>query len=399
MSRWWLWGCLLLWMLLPLDAVAQEAPPITPTAQVRPLVVWWPDALTAAHPEALATRDQLTNAFMLNAPNVEVQFRLKSVSDEPGGLLPTLRSGSLVAPGVLPDVTLLRRRDVITAQREGLIEWFGDVAPSADLAATLPLGYVEDRLYGLPYMIDVQHLVWREGAPTQWDFETVLDRGISYVFPAGEAGPINDVFYAQYAAGRGDSAAGIDAQALATTLDYYARARSAGLIGDALLAYTTVDAYIADFEDALIPVALVKSSYYLQQRARDEALVPTSIPTADGDPTTILDGWVWVLVTSNPEQRALALSYINWMIASENQTAFARAAYQLPAGASARRQTINDPAYSDFIESLLSAAVIAPTDTNDATLRALQSAYMAILMGEKTVEQAVDDALAAIPAS
>jgi hypothetical protein len=74
MSRWWLWGCLLLWMLLPLDAAAQEAPPITPTAQVRPLVVWWPDALTAAHPEALATRDQLTNAFMLNAPNVEVQF-------------------------------------------------------------------------------------------------------------------------------------------------------------------------------------------------------------------------------------------------------------------------------------------------------------------------------------
>lgn len=394
--------CGLLWFFVLMPSSAQETPSITPTATVRRLLVWWPDALLSTAPEAMAIRDQLTNAFMLNEPGTEVQFRLKSATDDPGGLLPTLRSGSLVAPGVLPDVTLLRRRDLLLAQRDGLIEWLGDAPPTPDLAATITLGYVDDQLYGLPYLIDVQHGVWRgDAVPSVFlDFEDVFEGEVALIFPAGRSTPINEIFYLQYVTAFGEGRAeGIQQQALTTALDYYARLRSAGLISDTLLGYTSIDNYLVDFESGFINGVVVRSSYYLQQRSRDDTLSPFSIPTANGEPATVLDGWVWALVTSNPEQRTLALNYINWMMTPDNQAAIARAAYHIPASATARRQALTDDSYASFIEALLENVVIVPTDSNDASLRALQSAYMSVLTGEKTVEQAVEDALAAISPS
>ena len=78
------------------------------------------------------------SAFQTANPDVEVEFRLKKAQDV-GGIMSTLRAASLVAPGALPDLTLLRRSDVLAAAQAGLIMPMDDRAEAPVLDNLHPM--------------------------------------------------------------------------------------------------------------------------------------------------------------------------------------------------------------------------------------------------------------------
>ncbi|MGV2436409.1 MAG UNVERIFIED_CONTAM: hypothetical protein LVT10_17195 [Anaerolineae bacterium] len=69
-------------------------------------------------------------AFAQTENGVSVKVRTKRVSDV-GGIMSTLRTAREVAPSALPDMTLLRRQDLLDAVQRGLVQPLDGLVPTS----------------------------------------------------------------------------------------------------------------------------------------------------------------------------------------------------------------------------------------------------------------------------
>ena len=136
----------------PTRAIVENTPEAT--SDLSPtLHVWWPDALAPASDQkaALMLADYV-DTFRATIPELSIEMRLKKAQDS-GGIMETLRTASAVAPDALPDITLLRRADLLAAVDAGFIQPLHGLVTSAVLGdlypAGLDLGRVDGMLYGL----------------------------------------------------------------------------------------------------------------------------------------------------------------------------------------------------------------------------------------------------------
>jgi len=383
-------------------AFAQEATPEpTPEGPIR-LVVWLPDTLSIADViEEESILEAQTQAFVesLEEP-VEIEFRLKRVGTV-GGIMSTLRSASSVAPGALPDITLLRRQDLVVAQRSGLIRSMEGLVSSAvvgGLDTALVLGQVDGELVGVPYLLNLQHVVYRPDANTDydtWTFDAMLERGESFIFPAGRATGINDVLLLQYLVAGGtmprDGTFEFNAEGLQVTLEFYENALRAGLLDAQVLNYVSAADYTELFQMGQVDVGVFPSNMYLMMHAEDETLQAAPIFTETGEPVTLLDGWSWVLVTGDPDRQDVAAQYINWMLDIDRQGVYAQSVSMLPSQRSAFSRWLPDGVDVRLFTSLLDNATLPFIDSDGITAISIaQDALGAVLREEQTAAEATE---------
>ncbi len=402
----------------------QTAPAATPTtapspaptliAQERPmmtLALWLPEPLAPLdNARAAALRAAWQESFAVLEPDVQVSIRVRRAADA-GGILATLRSASLVAPGALPDLALLRRADLTTAVAAGLIQPLPSTISAIDddlHPAVIALGTVDGVRYGLPYTLDALHLAYlpeTDAPPTtlSWRFEDVLAREQHFIFPAGRAAPLNDTLLAQYRAasaiyaGNGLS---FDPDGLRTVLTFYDAAADSGIIPPEVPTYSASGDYLTRITGEERAVGVMSSAPFLAQRAQGVALAFAPLPTHDGSLTTIIDGWMWVLTTTDSARQANALRWLDWIYEIERHNDYVETIAMLPSGRSGLRQYV-DTDYALFVETLLDRASLPLSEAGAGALaRAMQSALIAVLQGQRSAVQAVDDVAAvAAPAS
>ena len=123
------------------------APTAEPTIeQPVTLNIWFPEQLAPLDNEDAADLlSEQISAFQTANANVEVSFRLKSTADA-GGIMSTLRSANAVAPGAVPDLTLMRRADLIMAVQLGLIEPITEARAAAVLGGASLFGGIGSAL-------------------------------------------------------------------------------------------------------------------------------------------------------------------------------------------------------------------------------------------------------------
>jgi ABC-type glycerol-3-phosphate transport system substrate-binding protein len=396
---------------------ATAAPTPTPENNVITLSVWWPETLAPVGRGDVATLlDAQIAAFAESQGEaVEIEFRRKRAQDV-GGILLALRSASAVAPDARPDVTLLRRSDLLSAAQEDLIAPVEGVAAAAVISqlydVALELGQIDDELYGLAYMMDVLHLIYRVPETTEddddalsqdrprlgWSFEDVLGRGDPFVFPAQRSSGINSTFLLQYmvAGGSSPSSTGemsIDVQALRTVLEFYEEALEDGVISDTVLNYSAPGNYQVDLETGIITSAVVRSDLYLSLLSSGESWLAAPVPTTSGEMATFANAWMWVIVTDDPVRRELAIDFINWMMDADRQSELAPLVYMLPAREDAL-QTVDSTMDMQTMHALLTNAQVAlPENAGGATARAMQTALQNVLTGVRTAQEATQDVL------
>jgi ABC-type glycerol-3-phosphate transport system substrate-binding protein len=394
-----------LWLLLlclggSLTHAQTVTPEASPTPAPRVLTIWLPEPLGSAENETAQERfTAQIEAFAATIPNLIVEVRLKKVNDI-GGIMATLRSAMSVAPGALPDVTLLRRQDLVAAVRDGLVQSLEGKIPSALLGSldpALKLGQVNNQLFGVPYLLDLQHVVYRPTADTDysaWDYAALLARGEPFIFAAARPVGMNDVLYLQYLAAsnelNGDNTLLWQPSALRDTLNFYQTARAEEVLNTDILSYAHPDDYLAAFRAGEINTAIFSSTQYWQLLADEPTLRAAPIPTAEGATVSLLNGWLWVIVAPEPEQQLIAQDLITFLMQPANHSAYAQALTMLPAV----RQTLVEalPAAVDqaILLNLLDQAVLPLTEGEGGTLAtAIQTAFVAVLNGEKTPASAV----------
>ncbi|MCC6905113.1 MAG: extracellular solute-binding protein, partial [Anaerolineae bacterium] len=252
-----------------------ETPGDTPTANPLVLVIWIaePLSLSGGEPggavlnEAFATFDE-------QDPDIRVEVYQKEISG-PGGTLDYLQTASAAAPAVLPDIALLDREALSAAARGGLIVPLDDlITPSLRQSlypAATALATVDGRLVAVPYLMEMEHLVYRttvfRGKPPT-SLETVLENTVPFHFPAAPADTVSTTVLTQYLADGGrlvgeDGLPVLDTAPLSQVLAFYEQARARRVIDPALFQLTDPADTWAMYRDRQVSLSVVSSIDYL----------------------------------------------------------------------------------------------------------------------------------------
>lgn len=394
-------ACSLLMMILSQGLViAQDSPEATETVEPSiTLTIWWPDTFARVDDASInPILIEQADAFAAQFPNVAFEHRLKAVA-QPGGIMSTLRSATNAARGALPTLTLVRRQDLLLAQSNGYLQSLEGFPSSiqGDLNNALTLGQVEDELYGIPYLLDFQHVVYRPIADVnydEWTYDAVLERGETIVFPAGRINSLNDVLALQYMESGGmpvfSNQLTFSQEGLQALFDYYQTSVDNEILTASILNYTSPSNYLIDFINGDINAAIFSSTRYLALIDDNPDLAIAPIPTETGAVTSFLNGWMWVMVTADEREQALALDYLNWLFNIERQALAAEAVDMLPSRERAMPNALGNVADSNFYLEMIENSSLPIADSEIGVLgREIQIQFASIL----TLEQSADDAL------
>ncbi len=390
-----------------LDPLAVQATPVVQSTPEKAVVsVWWPDELwPESNTDAATILNSQFELFRLTYASYDIDLRRKR-SGGMGGILSTLRTAAPVAPGAMPDLVLLRRSDMITAAREGLIvpieEWVpADLVGANLFPGTRALGEVNGELYGVPYVLVLHHALYRlsmfEEPPLT--FDSVIEAGTPYLF-AGGVTPVSWTALLQYVAAGGrlvDDAgnATLNPDALVAVLNYYAQGVEAGVFDASLLEYDAASDYWNMFVTGEASIVSVNSRDYLELKDTVQNIGLMPVPTPSGLSLTMLDGWMWVVTTQNPDRQQRALAFLAWMMRVGQQGAFSEALGVVPSQVRALALW-DDAAYADFAQALITTAIVFPEERrNNAAATALQRAISVVLRGASP-DVAANDALASL---
>lgn len=380
-------------------ATLTPAPSDTPdlATQRRTLRLWLVEPLASDGAVPAVLLEQL-QAFRALNPNVTFDVRVKLASGT-DGVLQVLRSTLSVAPAALPDLVLLDRADLVSAASAGQVQQLEGRLAEELVSDFFPvareMGAVNGELYGAAYVLDAQHLVFRQAA-----FKTpparladILSGPAPYLFPAGNS----DTIVGQYLAGGGrlvddEGRPVVDEGPLLAALRFYEQGIKANVIPLTTLEFDHPDDYIEDFLDGMSSVVNINASTYLRRRSEMPNVGVARIPAPETPSVTVVTGWSWAMVTTDPDRQVLVVELLNWLLQPERQGAFSRASRVLPSQHTAL-QIWGDEAYSAFAESLLADAVLRPASAERAsTAQALQEALRDVLLERYTAEEAVSAA-------
>jgi ABC-type glycerol-3-phosphate transport system substrate-binding protein len=368
------------------------------------LTVWTAEAFAPLSdtPGGQTLLEQLS-AFEQAYPDIRVEVYIKRTHGE-GSTLAYLRSAPDVAPGILPDIALLDREGLTQAARE---EWIAPVEPLLDSSirsdlypVAEALGSVDGTLFGLPYLLEVQHSIYRETdfeAPPN-SFEAVLGSPVSYAFSAGALRGVNHTILLQYLAAGGtltgeEGLPLLDAEALRSVLSFYAEARQDGVIDPVLFQLTDPVEAWEMYLNRQANLVTVTSTLYLAGRDDVRNTGLTWVPTLDGEPYALVSGWSWVMVTRDAERQAAAMTLVNFLMDPASQGEYTQAVHWLPSQRAALAVWGDTDPYTTFGDTLLKNADPLP---NMAALTAVgdavQGAFEDVLLNGTLPVQAANQA-------
>ncbi len=372
---------------------------LVPSVEVEPsvvsLVVWLPDTiLPPDNPQVSDTLLAQIKAFDEAEPLINVRVRRKKAQDI-GGVLATLRSAAVVAPSALPDVALMRREELLLAVQSRLVQPLDSLMSTQMLADIYPsasqLGVVDGQMYGVPYLLEALVSASRHDLPATLTFDAVLEQNLTFAFPSGRlSGLISDTLFLQYLSAGGARSQAGDAplvlEALEAVLNFYEQMRDDGLTDVRILEYADSSAYQSAVLEGTLDVGVVSTTAYLRLLAQQPNLTLSTIPTQNGEPSTVLNGWVWVIVTSNSERQERSTTLIEWLLAAERHREVTGALGILPSQRSVLRAGWRDKLDVMLLDQMLMNAV--PSATPDMSeLAPVQLAFMAVMNGELSARE------------
>lgn len=391
----------------PTPPAAATAPAQTPAAQQTTaptetrtaitgqtiLTVWMPDTMYDATdaPGRQAFLDQLAT-FDDQHPDIQVQVYAKRLRG-PGGMLSYLQTGPPVAPTILPDLALVDRDALVEtahAQLAPPIDGVIGQAYQADLyPAALETGRVGDALEGLPYLVEVDHVAYRQTvlSTPPLTFSQVLETGQLFVFAGGVSSGVSPVVLLQYLAAGGTlandkGAPAIDPAALTAVLEFYSQARVRHDVTSEVFQLPDTAAVWAVYRDRRANLAAVTSTQYLAGLAQVTSTRAGAIPTSDGKPAALARGWSWLLLAHDPDRQTAALALLNFLMSPANQGRYSEAAHYLPTQPAALALWASqDSGYPAFADQLLTNARPMPDSTARVAIGvAMQDALEAVVL-------------------
>ena len=143
----------------------------------------------------------------------------------------------------------------------------------------------------------------------------------------------------------------------------------------------------ASYQEKQAQLAFVWSSSFLSSPTEDTAF--TSIPTQEGKAFAIANGWVWSLVSSDPERQELSVELAEFLSANNFVAEWTSAAGYVPTRPDALGIWADGESWG-VLEQVLPSAQILPSQNVLDTLGPLvRDAVVSILKDQVTPEEAL----------
>jgi len=388
----------------PTRPPADSSPP-PPT--VISLTIWTTEAFSPT--EAITTGQilaQVVAAFEADHPDLQVEFVLKKPYGK-GGMLDYLLTTGAAVPDLLPDLAFVDVDELPAAVQGDVVQPLDDLLPpelAVDLYAFARRGATfDDRLMGLQFQADLDHLVYNTGVlavpPRSWP--GVLSNAGPYIFPAGgQGGLVNDDFLIQYLAVRpwpplgGPQQGFLDLASLAAVLQFYQDGVTRGVFPAKILEYHDNEACWVDYLAGRAALTHVSARRYMADREQLQSSAVAPIPGINGATSAIGRGWTLVLVASDPARQALAVELMARLLEPEVNASWNQAAGTLPTRQSVLATSETEDSYERFIHQQLTAAQPRPRLPNYAQVAAaLQNAVQEVVAGTQSPEEAAAELL------
>ncbi len=349
------------------------ATPAYPT-DVITLTIWFPDVMFPGDetPTGKLLAQRL-NEFHDNHHGIFIH-PVRKLSHGPGGVLDYLRTAHAVAPKILPDLVVLDAKEVYEGIETGSLQPIEGLFPDSFVEDLYPFaretGWEGEHWYALFIQADMEHLATNPSScsleASTWD--ELLSNKCVYLFPAAGAGGLpSDAEILHFLGSGGGWRKGeslqFDEDSLRKLFSFYREGRDTGVIPKSVLKYATNNDCWTAFLAEKGTAAQVDSSRYLTDRGllREVSFMP--VPTLKGKTTSMADGWVVGVVTSDPARQKAAAALLEWLMEPQWYGKWCDSARMLPATRSGMNvwseKQGSDP-YVDFLRSLLENAVPRP---------------------------------------
>jgi ABC-type glycerol-3-phosphate transport system substrate-binding protein len=339
-------------------------------------------------------------AFETAHPDIRIEVRIKDLNGE-GGLLESLAAASVSAPLTLPDLVLLPRPSLESAALKGLLvpldgltgmmedrNWFSYAQQLAQLEATT---------YGIPFAGDAMVLAYKPTltGSVPHTLDALVALGSVMLFPAADPQALFTLSLYMDGSGKIQDTLGLpflDKSILTKTFEFEQRASQAGVMPPEVTQYST-DAQVWEvFSGDQSPMAVTWASTYLrnaQDLPDDLAMAP--LPSWDGSPFSVANGWVWAFAGKDSVDQELSILLAEFLVEKGFMADWTAAAGFLPPRVDALqnwddqalRQTIQQVSYSaqimppaDLVSSLGPEIAQAVADVLSATLEPAAAAQV-----------------------
>ncbi len=392
-----------------IEAQDAAATAVEENSEDNTLVVWVPEVINpgADTPGSEALLTMLAQFDETN-PDIEVIVEVKRVSGD-GSMLSYLQSAPPVAPSVVPDLVLLDRNGLVTAQTNDLIVPIEDLIDPEVTTHLYPIavemGTVDGTVAGVNYLLNTDHLIYRatffpSRVPNTYD--AVLAGLTPFAFPAGPLSDINRTTLTQYLAEGGrlvdeNGEPVLDAEPLSDVLAFYADAKRLNVIDTNLFQIADAAQTLQLYRDRQVNMAEVSARDYLLIRETIPNTRPTWTPTATGDPTGLLTGWSWAVTTRDSLRQERAITFINFVLNPIVHGTYTLNAGWVPSQTTALEVWGNDDPYVAFADVLLQNALILPSQSvRNTPGEAMQQAVEEVLLDNARPIQAASQAANAV---
>ncbi len=376
-------------------AVTQAATQPTTGASVR---IWLPPEFDPAGNSAAS---ELLNSrleeFLIENPDVRLEVRVKALSGE-GGMLASLVATNESAPLALPDLVLLPRAQLEEAALNELLYAYDDLTDV--MGERSWFGYAQQlarwqaSIYGLPFAGDALVLAYRpaslESLPHNLD--SFLTPTEVLLFPAADPQALFTLGIYLESGGSLQDEQGrpyLDEAILVSALEFEQRASLAGVMPFWLTQYSNDDQVWEAFLAGQAPMAVTWASTYIKNAPgapEDVSMAP--LPTRDGAPFTLADGWSWALAGQDPERRSLSTRLAEFLVEKEFVAAWSAAAGYLPPRVDALQEWQEADLRQAIEQISYSAHLVPPADLIANIGPALEQAVVAILKSESEPQAA-----------
>ena len=364
------------------------------------LRVWVPPQFDPADGSAAGALFQSRlDEFAARKTNVDIEVRVKN-EDGPGGILDTLETGSAAAPLALPDLAILSHYGIESATDQGLLHTFDGLTTILDdpdwYSFARQLSHLKNTTLGIPLAGDALLMAYRPDVitvpPVDWAASLLITNTLA--FPAAD--PEATVTFLHYqslgGASIGEAAQpAIDSVLLTEVLTYYQQASASELMPFWLTQYETDQQVWDAYEQQQADMAITWVSRYLQLLPTDTAAAP--VPTFDGAPFTMADGWAWALTTHDADRQLLATQLAEFLTTPEYLASWTEAAGLIPPRPSSLAGWENTAEQTLLNQIAPTAQLSPPQEVIDLLGPVLQQAVVSVLKAEMDATTAAQTAL------
>lgn len=381
----------------PNVAVVSTAQPTTSSERAITLTLWLPPQFDPGNGSLAAGMLQTRlDEFTGQHPQVLINTRIKDEGGA-GGLLESLVRAQQAAPLALPDVVLMPAGLLPQAAAAGVLHPQTALTNELDDSDWYPFAVQlasdgEDR-YGLPFMADGLVTAHRSTAisqvPPTW--VRLMDTRIALGFAAAD--PHARLPLLQLLSLPPREGNPVPEQNLLELFDFFATGQARSVFPFWLTQYQSNEQTWQAFNEGRLPMVTAWTSQVFANRQTEISGAP--LPTQNGQPFTLVRGWVWSVATENTERAALASELIAFLSTPEFLAQYSAAAGLLPPRPSSLAAWAPGPHQALASQLVNNAQPLPDQATTERWGTALSQAVVAVLKQEMTAAEAAESVSAA----